>query len=875
MSWMDRLSNVFRGQELSRGLDEELEFHVDARIRDNIKSGMSAEEAGRDARLRFGNRTLTKERTREMNIFASLEDLAQDLRYALRSLRHSPGFTAVATLALALGIGANTAVFTVVNGVLLRGLPFPKAERLTAISYKPRHGPFEPEPGMVDGDYLAFRRQNQAFERITTFSGYAVTLTGAGDPLRLPAAAVTPDFFPTLGVTAAIGRTFLTEEDQKGRDQVVVIGDKLWRSRFGMDPSVLGKTTTVDGEVRKVIGVMPPEFQFPSDAGLWLPLEVRLDPHNSFLRSAVGRLKPGVSRQQAQSELEAFVRGLPPGRGRDRGAMTAEILPLKDVLVGSIRKSLLVFAGAVAFVLLIACANVANLLLMRAAGRQQEIALRAALGAGRWRLVRQLLTESVLVSLGGGAAGLLLAVVGVPALVAMAPAGKIPRLEEIHIDRWVLAFTFGIALLTGIVFGLAPAFQATRRELHESLNHSGQALTGRTAGLRGALVVFEIAMALVLLTGAGLMLKSFMRMRAVNPGFRPENVLTMTVDLPDSVYRTPDDLKAFHERTLDRLAGLPGVVAAGAVNWMPLAGPLIMGDFQMEGGRKLPPGFLADKPSVSPDYFRVMGIRLLAGRYFGAQDTAAVPGVVIVSRTVARRLWPGEDPVGKRISMEDHPTAADWLTIVGVVADIVQSDLRKQPSATVYQPYVQVPQPFFLSHMSFVLRTGFSPQSMAPAMRAVLREVDKDQPAQSVATMEEVLGATIAEPRFQGRLLAAFSMLALVLAVIGIYGVLAYSVAERTHEIGIRMALGAEKNAVLGMVLRRTLALAAAGIALGTAGALGVTRVLEKFLFEVTPTDPAVFGLVAAVLAGAALMAGLVPARRATRVDPVIALRYE
>jgi putative ABC transport system permease protein len=549
--------------------------------------------------------------------------------------------------------------------------------------------------------------------------------------------------------------------------------------------------------------------------------------------------------------------------------MAAQILPLKELLVGNIRKSLLIFAGAVAFVLLIACANVANLVLMRAASRQQEIAVRAALGAGRWRLIRQLLAESTLVSLGGGAVGILLAVFGVPALLALAPGGRIPRVEEIRIDGSVLAFTLGMAVVTGMVFGLVPAFRATRSEW------GGRRVSGRHEGLRSALVVSEVALALALLTGAGLLLKSFLRMRAVDPGFRSENVLTMTVDLPASVYRTTAQSQAFHARMLEKLSSLPGVVAAGAVNWVPLGRLLTMGDFQLEGGRQLPRGYRVDKPCVSPGYFRTMGIRLLSGRDFEERDSAAAPGVVIISQSVARQLWPGEDPIGKRISGEDRPRPEDWMTIVGVVEEVRQQSLTEKPHAAIYQPYLQVTRAGWLSHMTFAVRTASNPQSVAGAMRGVLREVDRDLPAQSIATMDEAIAATTAEPLFQTRLLAALSVLALILSAIGIYGVLAYSVTERRHEIGIRMALGAGRGEVIRMVLRRTLVLAGAGVALGTAGGLAVTRVLGKLLFDVKPTDPGTFAAVAVVLTGVALLAGLLPARRATKVDPLVALRCD
>jgi putative ABC transport system permease protein len=873
MGWFNRLSNLLRREELGNGLDEELQFHIDARARDNVKAGMSAGYARAEAERRFGNRTLVKERAREKDIFASVESVAQDLRFALRGLRKSPGFTAVAVATLALGVGANTAVFTVVNGVLIRPLPFPKPERLYMISYRPQRGPFEIGPGLEDQHYLEFQRRNQSFEQVATFGQDSFTLTGAGDATRVSAALVTASFFPVLRVNPVMGRAFLPEEE-RGSSPVALLGDKLWRSRFGGDPNILGKTITLNGTEYSVVGVMPGGFAFPRDADMWLPLAVGADPGNSYFRPAFGRLRPGVSQPQAGAELGALAERLPIGRGESRSGMMAEILPLKDLLVGPIRKSLLIFLGAVTFVLLIACANVANLLLMRGASRRQEIAVRSALGARRGRLIRQLLTESTLVSLGGAAAGILLAIAGVPALLALAPAGKVPRVEEIHIDGWVLAFALALGACTGILFGLLPAFQATGRELRDFLVQSGRSVTGRRERLRSALVVAEIALALVLLSGAGLMLKSFLRMRAVSPGFRAENVLTMTVDLPDSRYQTVAAIQEFHARTLEKLSRVPGVASVGAVNWVPLAGALISGDFHLEGGRRLPPGYMVDKPAVSPDYFRAMGIRLLSGRSFTERDDRGAPGVAVISQSVARALWPGEDPIGKRITLEDEPKPQDWLTIVGVTGDIRQQSLTEAPHPAIYQPYQQVTRPFFLSHMTFAVRTTANPRSVASAMRGVLREVDRSQPVE-IAAMTDLVAATTAEPEFQARLISIFSLLALLLSAIGIYGVLAYAVAERTREIGIRMALGAERSDITRMVLRRSLALAAAGVTLGLAGALAATRVLEKFLFDVKPTDPATLALVAALLAAVALAAGLLPSRRAAKVDPLVALRWE
>ena len=873
MSWWNRLGNLLRREDLGRELDEELQFHIDSRIRDNLDSGMTAEAARRDARRRFGNWTLAKERTHEMNIVVTIQTVGQDLRHALRSLRKSPGFTALAVLAMALGIGANTAVFTVVNGVLLRPLPFVQPERLFLISYNPGNG-FS-GPGMDDQHFLEFQRRTHTFERVTTFDEDHVTLTGIGDAVRLQTALVTSTFFAVLRVNPAMGRTFTSQEEQPGSVGVAVLSEKLWHSRFAADPNILGKAITVDGVKRSVIGVMPSGFAFPDDAQLWLPLAIEPGPQNAYFRTVFGRLQPSASRQQAQAELATLAPQLVSSPGYRKNGMTTEILPLQDLLVGQIRKSLLIFMGAVAFVLLIACANVANLLLMKGSLRRQEMAVHTALGAPRSRLLRQLLTESTMLSLGGALAGLLVAILGVRALLALAPAGTIPRVAEIRLDGRVIGFALGLGAVTGILFGLLPAVQATGRELRTFLGQAGRSVTGRSEGLRSLLVVSEIALTLVLLTGAGLLLKSFLRMRAVDPGFRAENVLTMTVDLPESLYKTTASIQAFHARTLEKLSNLPGVLAAGAVNWLPLGDALIMGNFQLDGGRDAPRGMFVDKPAVSPEYFRLMGIALRSGRGFTGQDNATAPGVAIVSQSVARTLWPGGDAIGQRISVENNPRPEDWLTIIGVVDDVRQRSLTEKAHPAIYRPYAQVKDRGFLRRMTFVVRTAAHPATMAAAMRGALREVDTNQAALSITTMTDLLATSTAEPQFQTRLIAIFSMLALLLAAIGVYGVLACAVAERTREIGIRMALGAEKSDITRMILSRSLLLVSVGVALGVAGALAVTRVLAKFLFEVKSTDLAVFVGVAALLVAVALLAGWLPARRATRVDPLIALRWE
>ncbi len=800
----------------------------------------------------------------------------KDVRYGLRTLVRSPGFTVVAVVALALGIGANTAVFTVVNSVLLRPLPFPEPARLFALSAVPENLPFASGPMLSDGLYLEFRKQDRLFERLSAFHSSRVNMTGAADAQSVMAGFVSAGFFSVLRAQPALGRMFLPGEDEAGRDDVVVISNKLWRANFAGDSGAIGKSLKLDGVSHTIIGIMPAGFAFPAPLDLWVPQEVRIERHNSTLVSVIGRLKPGATPAQAVAELSVAINRMPGESAEDASKTPARVISLLEYVSGKAQRSLLIFLGAVAFVLLIGCANVANLMLARAAGRRQEMAVRAAMGASRGRLMRQLLTESTLVALAGGAAGLLLALWGVPALLAIAPEGTLPRVEQIGLDGWVFAFTLIVSLLTGFGFGILPALQATRCELRESLNLGGRTMTGRHETLRSALVISEIALTLVLLTGAGLMLKSFLRLRSGETGFRAENVITMSVDLPDTVYRTLPQIHAFREQTLAKLSRLPGVTAASAVNWLPFGGFLTAGDFHLEDGRPLPRGATwVDKPCVSPGYFQAMGIRMVSGRDFSARDNAEAPGVVILSQSVARRLWPDQSPIGKRITGEDDPEPQDWLTIVGVVEDVKQMGMADKRGGAMYQPLAQITRTAWASHVAFVVRTTSNPEALASTMRAVVRDVDKDQPVQTVATMTNLIAFTTAEQQFQTRLLGAFSMLALLLAAVGIYGVIAYSVTQRTHEIGIRMALGAEARDVLRMVLRRTLVLAGLGVAIGAAVALAVTRVLEKFLFEVKPSDPATFLAVALLLSSVALGAGWIPAWRATKIDPMEALRYE
>jgi putative ABC transport system permease protein len=871
MRWFRRNRDAERDAEL----DAELEAHLRMAAEERIARGESPSEARRAARREFGNVGLVKEVTREMWGGASLGRLVQDIRYALRGLRRNPGFAIVALLTLALGIGANSAVFTVVHGVLLRPLPFREPERLFFVSYMPPNVNRFAGPSLQDAEYVAYRRAQRSFEQLATFHTDQMTLTGRGDPRRVQVALVTPDFFPLLGVAPAIGRPFAADEGQAGREQLALLGDGIWRDRFAADPAIVGKTIVLDAKPFIVLGVMPPVLRYPVGADVWLPLEVRVSEHLTRARPVIGRLRAERTAEQATAELATIAKAFSHIDLGDTTARVAVVRPLKHLLVGNVEKSLLIFSGAVGFVLLIACANVANLLLMRAAAREQEMALRTALGASRIRLVRQLLTESAIISLAGGVLGVLVAAVGVRALLALAPAGRIPRGEEVMLDGPVLAFTIAVAVGTGLLFGLVPALQGTRRAPRSALNQGARTYSAPGGGVRAALVVTEVALAMVLLAGAGLMMRSFLAMRAVDVGFQPEQVVSMTVDLPETRYPTPELMQRFHAQTLGRLATLPGVVTTGAVNWRPLGDALIQGDFTVDRGTPEKCHCLVAKPVVSPDYFATMGIRVLSGRAFTDRDDAHAPRVVIVSQSVAKRIWPRKDAVGQRVAMTDTPKPEDWYTVIGVVNDVIQETLTSEPAPAMYQPYTQARSAFFLGHMTFVVRTTGAEGTTAAAMRGVLGDIDRDQPVQALGGLHQLIAGTIAEPLFQTRLLATFSMLALLLSAIGIYGVLAYAVSERTREIGIRMALGAVGGEVMRMILRRTLVLVLPGIIIGTAGALLLTRVLTHFLFGVTATDPTTFASVAALLVAVALVAALVPARRASRVDPLVALRGE
>ncbi len=784
----------------------------------------------------------------------------------MRTLWKTPAFTAIAMLALALGIGANSAIFTVVNSVLLHPLPFPNPQEICQVFT----ASIQANKFMDDRTFVDFEKQSTAFEHLGAFTSGQTSLTGFGEPIPVHGVSATAGFWPALGAGASFGRTFRKEDDPAG---VVVLSDKLWSAHFNRDRSILGKVVKLDGTPRTIIGVMPPAFSFPGDTELWTPLLVKPEPGAGWFYTVIGRLRAGVSVDQARAETKAISQRINPSQPHAEDE--AGVVSLHESLVGNIRPSLYVLFGAVGFILLIACANVANLLLARGAVRRQEVAVRASLGASRGRLIRQLLTESTLLSICGGAFGLLLALWGVPILVKLVPPGMIPRLSEVRINGQILAFTFLLSLITSLLFGIAPAIQLSKARLSEFLKQ-GDRRVAAAQNLRSILVIGEIALSLVLLIAAGLMIKSFVRLRSVNPGFNPESALAMTVSLPFNEKRSTLQLVAYHKQVLDKLGALPGVSSAGAIDWLPFDEALIRGDFYSEAGSLPAAHFTVSKPGVTPGYFQAIGIRLLRGRSFDSRDTGKSPSVAIVSQSVARTAWGDQDPIGKRVTLEDHPKPQDWLTVVGVVDDVKQQNLaEKAPVPAVYQPMTQVTRPFFLYHMAYVVRANGNTSALVGLMRSRFHELDPNQPIQLISSMDDLVSATTAEPRFYSRMLGSFSAIALLLAALGVYGVMAYSVAQRTREIGIRVALGAQRADIFRSVMTRSVLLVSSGVVIGLAGAYGVTRVLQKLLFDVTPTDATTFAAVSALLILVALFATYVPARRATHVDPMVALRYE
>jgi putative ABC transport system permease protein len=805
----------------------------------------------------------------------------RDIKYSFRRLLKSPGFTAVVVLTLGLGIGANTAIFSVVNTVLLQPLRFREPDRLVTIFHFYRSEALNNLEAPVSAPgFRDYRDKTKSFEAVAVETGWAANLTGTGDPERVPASRVSGDYFRVVGVAPQLGRAFGRDEDEPGKNKVVVLSDGFWKRIYGADRGVIGKAVQLNGQSYTILGVMPEGFRafFNSRADVWTPLALdpkRFDPSNYTNESLnlTARLKPGVSATQADAEMRAFaeqVRRLYPQAVGT--AWTLKVRTLDELATGGIRPALLVLLGAVGFVLLIACANVANLLLARVTSRQKEVAIRTALGADRWALVRQLLTESVMLALAGGLLGLGIAYWSVKTLVAMVPS--IPRGSDLRIDGSVMAFTLGLSVLTGLLFGVVPALHTSRASLHDTLKEGGRSgsadVSGR--GMRRALVIGEVALALTLLIGAGLLIRSVANLQRVTPGFDPDRLLTFDLSLPNAKYPNDTIRQQFFESMVERVSHVPGVVAVGGTSTMPFGGSWSTGSFGVEGYQPGPnqPSPWGDIRAVTPDFFRAMRIPLILGRPFGTQDTRSSQMVVVIDEEFARKYYKGQNPIGKRVIFGAPPDS--MRTIVGVVSHTMHEALDAKPRIQLYLPYAQIGG---IPSMSVAVRTTGDPLLMARPVREAIHGVDKDMPLSNVKSMDDLLESSLGQRRLSMILLGAFSAIALVLASIGIYGVLAYSVTQRSRELGIRMALGAARARVLRLVIGQGMALALVGIAIGLVGALALTRLLGTQLYSIRPTDPVTFVGVSLLLAAIAFVATLVPALRATRVDPVVALREE
>jgi len=808
-----------------------------------------------------------------------MNSIIKDIRFALRGLLKHRTFTAIAVVTLALGIGGSTSIFTVVNAALLRGLPYRSPDRLYHLWEKTPQEKFSKREFSYP-DYEDYQKNN-VFDGLAAYAGGGALLSGFGETENIGAPRVNADFFKVLGVEPILGRTFQSGEDLPGARRLTVLTYGLWQRRFGGDPNVIGRGVTVNGEGYEIIGVLPASFQFAlRNNDLFLPYQptdaqrTRRFMHGTNL---IGRLKPGLSSTDAEANLKVIGSRIEQEYNQSHAGTYPYVVPLQEEIVGNVRPVLLVLLAAVGFVLLIACANVASLLLTRSLARQKEVAIRSALGASRWRVMRQLLTESILLSLVGGVAGLLIAYWGVPALVAVIPQQQLiamPFLRELHLDSGILAFSFGLSLLTGVVFGLAPALQSSRLDLNEVLKEGGRNASATASHrLRSAMVVTEIALAVVLLVGAGLMMKSLFRLLQTNVGFNPENVMTMSVVLPPAKYTDPNQQMIFNDQLRERVQSLPGVTGAGTVNILPLnSGNTTR--FYVDGDPVPEPGKETEANSriVSDDYFKTLGVPLIAGRAFDAREAATnAPPVVIIGKTIADRMFPGRDPVGKRLRYAS--VQAPPIEIVGVVGDVKITGLDEAVKPVLYYSFRQSPSTF----ANLVARTNSDPNALASSIRNEIRNLEPEAAILNMRTMEDMMSQTPASfmRRFPALLISIFAGVALLLASIGIYGVVSYSVSQQTHYIGVRMALGAKPSDILKMVLRQGLVLALLGLGIGVLAALGLMRLLQTMLFEVSTTDVGTFGVVTGVLFVVALLACFLPARRATKVDPLVALRYE
>jgi putative ABC transport system permease protein len=786
-----------------------------------------------------------------------------DLKFAFRQLLKNPGFTAVAMLTLALGIGANTAMFSVVNAVLLRPLPFPEAGRLMLVEGNAINNFAAP-------DFRDLAEQNRSFEQLGAYAPATFNLSGGGEPERVEGARVSASWLPTLGVQPLYGRNLTTEEDREGGEKVVLLGYGLWQRQFGADRGVVGRTIKLDEQTHTVIGVLPPGLQFPFDKELFVPLALDarvLENYEGYFLTLIARLKPGVTRPQADADLARIIK---PGERGPRFERV-RVLGLQEALVGDVRAMMLMLMGAVGLVALIACANLANLLLTVAAQRHKEIAVRLSLGASRSRVVRQFLTESLLLAGLGGLAGLLLAYWGITLVNALLPS-TIPRVGVIGVDGEVLGVTFAVTVLAGLLFGTLPALRASQTELTEALKEGSRSLSGGVGSqrTRATLVVSQVALTVVLLTGAGLLLKSFVRLQRTPLGFRPERLLTARIALPRSTYSTPQQRLSFADRLLEEVRKQPGLSEAALTSSLPftIGNPSYV--VLMNGQEDVRPGMpAASFRSVSPDYFRVMGIPLLKGREFSSADLERAPMVTVINEAMARRLWPNADPIGQRIKETSNERA--WREIVGIVGSVRHRARGEEPRPEMFVPWSQSPAP----RLNLAVRTQAEPASFGAALRRAVTAADAELPIFELRTMEERLYDSVAQPRFRTTLLGVFAALALAMAVVGLYAVLANAVAQRQREIGVRMALGAQQRDVLSLVVGQGMWLTLLGVGIGLTAALALSRVLRTLLFEVSPTDPMTFAAIPLILVSAALLACWLPAKRAAKVDPMVALRYE
>ncbi len=804
----------------------------------------------------------------------------QDLRYALRALAKNPGFAAVSILTLALGIGANTAIFSVINAVLLRPLPFNNPEQLCIIT---ESLPVAPVVGPSYENFQDFRDRAKSFSSVSATRITTLTLTGAGEPERLAAQMTSASMFPLLGVNARLGRTFAPEEDHAGGPQVAVLGYGFWRRRFAGSPEILGKSIVLDNKSYTIIGVLPPDYQLMVPSDVYVPFEpwAKTLPDDRNWHpgiTAVGRLRPDITIAQAKSEMKVIAANLAKEYPIYDTDMGADVTSMRDRLVSNIRPALLVMLGSVGLVLLIACGNIANLLLARATGRRQEIAVRTAMGASRSRIVRQLLTESAVVAFAGAGTGVLLAWSTVASLLRIG-GGTVPNISPVTVDARVLLFAVGLAIVSGGLFGLAPAFQTARIDLRSVLNEASRGSTGsRTQRrVRGGLIVAEVGLSLLLLVGAGLLLRSFERLSSEPPGFHPENLLVADIPLSPNAYPKPEQRIEFFDRLLDKLRETPGVRSVGATAVLPVSGTNGGIHFNIQGRAPTSPHdyiVISYRP-VTAGYLETLGVQLIRGRLLEQSDTEKRPAVVVINQAAVRQYFPDGDPMGKHMQLGALPEAdVPWMEVVGIVSDLKQ-DLAGDPVAEMYVPARQVDSLIPVFSLSFVMRTAQAPLSEVSALRAAVREINPDQPVVRVRTMEENISGSVSAPRFRATLLAIFASTALLLAIVGLYGLMVYTVNQRVHEIGIRMALGADRGDVLRVVVWQGLKLAGAGVLVGVVASLAFSRILSRFLYGVSSTDPVTIFGVAALLLFVALIASYLPARRAMRVDPMVALHYE